>query len=400
MEKIPLCFSSHFPTERMSRALPGPAVFEIPTTAQYHCEHRSRSGSEGLGRHFSKIDLGLPHSAVASPEEGGRAVGKEREFAQRVRRARDRGFAYLLQQQREDGGFGPPERGLTDYYKVPTAFLVCGGSDSCNRLCHWIRENGMLPNGDFGPRPQEAHGYFYIYYNSWVIIGAHRQGHFDLSFRGMQFLQPFWDEESGGFYSSATERTAHTRQDLWVVSGGGQAALYTGHVAMARGVGRWMKRLMELQPNYPDQLFSVFSRAQGLHTTPDPDDELRYVLDRGAQRDQYFFHPGIAAGFLANLHEATGEMEWLDLACQYMVLAEGASEFLLATLRAGKVAWGSSLLFRLTGQKKYGELAMRVGNNLLASQSSQGFWQTEYINRNDATAEIVVWLDEIYQNLD
>lgn len=322
-----------------------------------------------------------------------------RKFAQQAGRGRDRGFAYLLRQQREDGGFGSPERGLTDYYKAPLAYLVCGGSDSCNRLCHWIRVNGILQDGDFGPRPEEAHDYFYIYYNTWVIIGAHRQGHFDLSRRGMQFLLPFWDPESGGFYSSATERTAETRQDLWVVSGGGQAALWTGHLETARGVGKWMKRLLDLQPNYPDQLYSVFSRSGGLHTTVDPADEQRYLLNRTAQRDEYFFHPGIAAGFLANLYKATGEKKWLHLACHYMVLAEGASEFLLGTLRAGKVAWAASLLFRLTGRKKYGELAVRVGEKLLASQSPEGFWQMHSIDRNDATAEIVVWLDEIYQNL-
>ena len=32
------------------------------------------------------------------------------------RAGRDRGHAYLLKQQRANGGFGPPERGLAEYY--------------------------------------------------------------------------------------------------------------------------------------------------------------------------------------------------------------------------------------------------------------------------------------------
>src|SRR3989442_15959097 len=44
--------------------------------------------------------------------------------AARLLEARDKGCAYLLGQQRSDGGFGPTERGLADYYKVPAAYLV------------------------------------------------------------------------------------------------------------------------------------------------------------------------------------------------------------------------------------------------------------------------------------
>ena len=79
-----------------------------------------------------------------------------------------------------------------------------------------------------------------------------------------------------------------------MVSGAGQAALYTGRLDVAHGVGRWMQTLMAAQPNYPQQLYSVYSRAEGLHTNPDPDDEIRYVMSRAAERDQFFFHPGIA----------------------------------------------------------------------------------------------------------
>ncbi len=205
----------------------------------------------------------------------------------RFREARDRGCAHLLAHQHLDGSFGNPALGAIEYYKVPAAFQVCGKTNAANRLCAWIRQHGMTADGDFGPRPRPGSRYAdlyaeyaYIYYSSWVIIGAHRLGQFDLSQRGMDFLLDFWDAESGGFYSSPTRRDAHTKQDLWVVSGAGQAALYTGRLDVARGVGRWMQTLMAAQPDYPQQLYSVYSRAEGLHTYPDPDDEIRYVMSR------------------------------------------------------------------------------------------------------------------------
>jgi len=316
---------------------------------------------------------------------------------QRCRDGRDRGCAYLLKQQRADGGFGPSERGLADYYKVPLAYLVCGASAEANRLFDWIRNHGIAPNGDFGPRLPEAIGYYYIYYNTWITIGAHRQGHFDIAQRGMDFIARFWDSESGGFYSSPTERGPSVPQDLWVTSGGGQAALYAGRMDIATGVGQWMERLMHLQPNFPEQLFSVYSRAGGLHTTFEGSDAVRYLLNATATRDEYFFHPGIAAGFLANLYKATGRSDWLNLAREYMRLAEIASDFLFRTLRAGKVGWAAAVLFTLTGDSRFKDMAIRVGSNILDSQTPGGNWVPGGMSSNDATAEMVIWLDEIHQ---
>jgi hypothetical protein len=317
----------------------------------------------------------------------------------RFKDARDLGCEYLLRQLRPDGGFGDPDNGVADYYKVPSAFQVCGQSEAANLLCSWIRANRMTADGDFGPRPDDAAGYPYAYYNTWVVTGAHRLAQFDLSQRGMDFLMGFWDEESGGFYSSPTERAASTKQDLWVVSGCGQAALYTGRTEVARSVGRWMKTMMDAQPEYPEKMYTVYSRDQGLITVPDPDDDIRYVLHNDVHRDQYFFHPGIAGGFLANLYKTTGESEWLDLSMEYMRFAEGANDYLFKLGRAGKVGWAASVLYTLTGEQKYKDMAVRVGDNLIAAQSEDGWWPStlKTVPSNDATAELVVWLDEINQ---
>ena len=261
--------------------------------------------------------------------------------------ARDKGCEYLLRQLREDGSFG--DGTVDEYYKVPAAFQVCGETNAANRLCDWIRKNGMGADGDFGPRTDFTSDYFYAYFNIWVILGAQRLGQFDIVQRGMDFLMDFYDEESGGFYSSRTERSPATKQDLWVVSGCGQAALYASRLDVARGVGRWMQRMMDEQPNYPEVMYTVMTPAGGLVTDVDPDDPIRYVLVNAEEGDQYFFHPGIAGGFLARLYQSTGEAQWLELAKRYMLFAETATDNLMRLLRAGKVAWAASVLFTLTG---------------------------------------------------
>ena len=146
----------------------------------------------------------------------------------------------------------------------------------------------------------------------------------------------------------------------------------------------------------------MFSRSTGLITEVLDGDDFRYVLNRDEARDQSFFHPGIAAGFLARLHMATGEPEWLDLAREYMRFAEGVGEYHFRLLRAGKVGWAASVLYTLTGEDKYRDMAVRVGDNLIERQSAEGYWEWKAEDgtsapHNDVTAEMVVWLDEISQ---
>jgi hypothetical protein len=205
----------------------------------------------------------------------------------------------------------------------------------------------MTPAGDFGLRLPDIKQYGYTYANSWIIIGAHRLGQFDVSQKGMDFLMDFWDPQSGGFYSSPTQRDADTKQDVIYTGFCGLAALYAGRVEIARAVGRWMRTVLDIQPEFPQKLYTVYSRAEGLHIIPDPAEEKRYVVSQDAKRDQFFFQPGVAAGFLARLFQATGETEWLLLAKEYMRFVDGANDYLFGLVRAGKVGWAASVLHTL-----------------------------------------------------
>jgi DUF1680 family protein len=116
--------------------------------------------------------------------------------------------------------------------------------------------------------------------------------------------------------------------------------------------------------------------------------------------DQYFFRPGIAGGFLARLYQATAEQQWLHLAQQYMRFAETATDQLFWLLRAGKVGWAASVLYGLTGEQKYRDMAVKVGDSIVAQQDDDGSWSMGTDGpSNDVTAEMVVWLDEIHQAL-
>jgi len=116
-------------------------------------------------------------------------------------------------------------------------------------------------------------------------------------------------------------------------------------------------------------------------------------------RDQYFFQPGIGAGFLVLHYRLTGEIASLERAEEYMRPAEMACDHLFRTPQAGKVGWAAALLWHHRRKQKYREMAERVGDNLLSAQQPDGCWQPDQPYRNDFTAEFVVWLDEIHQIL-
>ena len=163
-----------------------------------------------------------------------------------------------------------------------------------------------------------------------------------------------------------------------------------------------MQRMMEEQPNYPEELYTVMTPAEGLVTGVDPADPIRYLLVNAAEGDQYFFHPGIAGGFLARLYQATGEGRWLALAREYMRFAETATDNLYRLLRSGKVMWAAAVLWTLTRESLYRDMALKAAGHIVEQQHPDGWWAmtgTGGTPSNDATAEMVVWLDEAYQAL-
>ena len=73
---------------------------------------------------------------------------------------------------------------------------------------------------------------------------------------------------------------------------------------------------------------------------------------------------------LARLYQSTGTEEYLELAKEYMLLAEGASDYLFRLLRAGKTGWAAAVLYTITGEQKYKDMAIRIGDNIIDDASA------------------------------
>ena len=124
-----------------------------------------------------------------------------------------------------------------------------------------------------------------------------------------------------------------------------------------------------------------------------------YFLDAG-KAGQFYFMTGYAAAFLATMHLLSGKPDYLSCAQRYF-------DFTIATTGvyeshfSHKLAWGASLLYRITGEQKYRKAAMRVADFILGMQDENGQWFSGtpphvYL---DQAAECGIWLRTIAAEL-
>lgn len=313
--------------------------------------------------------------------------------------ARDRGVDYLLRHQRDDGAVGEPEKeGAGPYYKALWAFAAAGRSEQGSRLATWLARHVLTEEGDFaGELRGRGLDSAYSYANAWLTIGAHKLGRFDISRRAMEFLLLLQHAEDGGFRIKRDDETAP--QDVLCSAQGGNACLFTGHLAEAKNVGRFLRTVWEAQPHPERELFFVYKPGQGLRTEfEDARQQMHSIrVDRPRQR---YFNAGIAAAFLARLTMATGDRAWVDLGRQYLGITFNVLDEMYETAQVGKVGWGAALVFGVTGEDRMLALAERVGEALLAQQTDTGGWDntggytTEAV-RIEVTCEFIVLLDEM-----
>jgi hypothetical protein len=324
-------------------------------------------------------------------------------ITRQLQSVRDRGVAYLVGQQREDGAVGQPEKdGLGPYYKTIWAFAAGGQPEGGNRLATWVRDNVQAEAGDFtGPMRGTLHDSNYAYPNAWLLIGAQKLGRFDIFTRGMRFLATLQHAETGGFRMQRGRDDAI--QDVLDASQAGNALLLDGRIGDALRVGAFLRMIWDAQPHPNRELFFVYKPGAGLRTEFPPERQRLHSIRIDATRQMYF-NIGIAAAFLSRLTMATGDASWVELGKRYLEIGFHVLDEMYETAQVGKVGWGAALTFGITGEERYRGLAERVGRAMMTQQTEGGGWDNTggYVNdaiRIEVTAEFVVLLDEMIGGL-
>ncbi len=320
-------------------------------------------------------------------------------------RSRDRGADYLERRQRTDGMIGDEQSGgLGGFYKGMYALTAAGRTRAATRLSAWIRDHAVTPAGDYaGDWQRGGLALVYPYPNAWLTAGLHRTGAYDLSSKGMDFLASMQDPESGGLFSRLDSCDAETRQEVMSSAMAGLAALVCGRTDVAGGVARFLRMILDAQPEPAARLCHVYTQARGVITEYPAHEAAQYAVIASRPRQAYFMY-GIGAAFMVRYHLATGNSGALDDANRFLLPAYNATEAMYETAQVGKVAWGAALLAGVTGDSRHLELALRAAGALLAQQNPDGSWDntggyTTEGMRDEVTAEFVSIMDEVEAGL-
>jgi hypothetical protein len=309
----------------------------------------------------------MSDTATISDTELGEKIKKFREVSRK-------GERWLINHMNPDGSIGPAEKDLF-YYRAPWAFALTGHLATSSRNLDWIQKNMMTPEGAMeGVSPQGA---FEKRYGSYplacVLIGAALRQRFDILRVGLPHLETWQDPESGGFIDNRVDPHNTCEQELFPTAQGGMTYIMAGKLDLARMAGGWLKRLWEAQPDVEHNMYSVWTPEKGLAVDFPKDDEFLYLTHKDRPWQQHY-NGGIAASFLAQLHMATGESEWLDLARKYQDFSMTTDECQFQSMQTCKSGWGSGLLYVITRQERYRDWTVRMGDWFADNQHEDGYW--------------------------
>jgi hypothetical protein len=313
----------------------------------------------------------------------------------------------LVRQQTGDGSVQPVAEGMAAFYKVPYALALSGQSGRGTRLCGWIAANSLDEEGDlgvtFGRRGPLSR--YYHYGSSWVICGAQRLGQFGLSLRAFDFLASLQHPETGGFLRAGPEAALDDDQDVLSTAMAGLAALYMGREEVAIRAGTFLVRRWEDQPASGTRMYLAVRRGEEpVRVYPEElaDD---YTITVGKAR-QWYFVPGLAAGFLVRLWEATDNDAFLQVAQSYVHFCDSGAQDRYLIPQSGFFGWAASMLFAATGNVNYQRIVGSVLASLVSRQNDDGSWSEGALpsslpsTRTDATAEGIILVLEMLDNLE
>lgn len=323
----------------------------------------------------------------------------------RYEQAADRAVGWFATRLRDDGSYGPDADDLACYYKSPYLFQLSGRPREAGRLLTFIKRRFMRPDHDFttsaGHKSDHAaFTEYWAYPNGWLAMAAHRMGRFDIAYPAFEYLRSCHEPARGGFFTSGSSGSGDGGTDALTTAHLGLACLSFGDVHRAEAAGRWLARLLAVQPDSRAGLF--LRRDRSGHLVCDvPEGKAAFHVVSARDPDQAYFMIGYPIAFLAKLFEATADDAHLRAARGYLDFALSCQGNLRSCPTSHKVAWGAAVLARITGDLCCTDLAVTIADHLLGIQDPSGAWLADQPAHTtfDQTAEIAIWLQEISAEL-
>jgi hypothetical protein len=323
----------------------------------------------------------------------------------RYEQVADRGVRWLTTRLSDDGSYGPRADDLACYYKSPYLFGLSGRPQQARQLLEFVRCRFLRPDYDFVTAAHHksdnaAFNEYWVYPNGWLVMGAQRLGQFDTAYPAFEYLRSAHEPDREGFLTGGPCGGGDGETDALTTAHLGLVCLYMGDLPRAEGAGRWLARLMTLQPDLHAGLFLRLDRFGGL-IREIPQDRAAFYMVSAHEPNQAYFMIGYPIAFLAKLYDATADEVYLNAARDHFEFTFSCEGNLRSSLTSHKVGWGAAVLARISNDHRCTELAVTIADHLVASQDPSGAWLVDLPAHTtfDQTAEISIWLQEISAEL-
>jgi hypothetical protein len=320
-----------------------------------------------------------------------------KDLAFRCHKASSRAARWLAEQVQEDGSLG--ETDLAAYYKAPILLQMSGHTEQAHAVLGFIARTFGRAEGDFATSPQNktadpALAQYPGYLNGWIIQAAHYMGCYNLSYQGYAWLRRFAHPDGAGGLDGPPGTGGDT-VELLMTCHIGAVALVMGDRPVACAAGNALQVFWNAQPAIDARLYLRLDKLRRPLTEDHGDMAILRVVEANAEGQLWFF-TGYPIAFLTLLYHATSKSGYLDLAKEYADFALHCPA-LPREHYAHKVAWGAALLADATGETKYRDLAARITETLVGTQTEAGDWLSEQprVTRLDQSAELGLRLGEI-----
>ncbi len=300
----------------------------------------------------------------------------------------------------------PVNEGMAGYYRVPYALGLSGQSVRATRLCTWLASNSLDDEGDlgsaFGRQGPLAH--YYSYGNAWVIAGAQRLGRFGVSIPAWSFLSSLQHPQTGGFLTAGPEASLDDEQDMLGTAAAGIAALYMGQEESADAAARFLVDLWDSQPAQAARLYMAVRRGNE-HVRVFEGDPEQYVLTLG-EPGQWYFVPGLAACFLLQIGEVSGDEDFIRVAQDLVSFCDSGAPDRYTLPQSSLFGLAAAMLFAANGNVNYERIATTVLEAVIERQNDDGSWLSPSLPSDlassvvDATAEGLILNLEILDHLE
>ncbi|MCK5156764.1 MAG: hypothetical protein KAQ69_10055 [Spirochaetales bacterium] len=314
----------------------------------------------------------------------------------------DKGIDWCLQYLKDDGSPAMPEPCFDSFYKFPAALNVMGKHREAASLLNWIEMKTLKPNGDMTFKRQKVifdwHKNFYLYTNSWIVIGAQRAGFFNLAHQAMQYILTYQNPETGAFRSRPIEQDKDNLCDMTITGNCGIACLFTGHLNEAFHAADALCSITQQQDGGPVYYYTLNSQGRLWKDLPQENQES-YCLDQ-RKPQQYYWYIGISAALLLHCYQISHKKEYLENALYNLNFLSQCQKDVLKSFASGKYAYALALAYRTTGDEEYRQKALSYCDWLIQVQKDDGSWDNDQNNLEwylkwDMTSEMTYWIKEV-----